>query len=109
MTSTDLRFMALNLSANCLVLGESTLMESTTDRRPSRTSCEKMEAMPARYIFLFSFWVKFSSGLFGKIRPPPRHSGEDVIPARALPVPFCLNGFLVECLTCSRSFWARVP
>ena len=36
--------------------------------------------------------------------PPPRHRGEDVIPARARPVPFCLNGFLVECLTCSRSF-----
>jgi len=47
--------------------------------------------------------------MFGKMRPPPRHSGEDVIPARARPVPFCLKGFLVECLTCSRSFWARVP
>ena len=25
-----------------------------------------------------------------------RHKGEEVIPARALPVPFCLKGFLVE-------------
>ena len=41
--------------------------------------------MPARYIFLLIFWVKFSSGLFGKIRPPPRHSGEEVMPARARP------------------------
>ena len=101
--------MALNLAASGLVLGESTLIESTTARRPSRASCEKMDAMPARYIFLLIFCVKFSSGMFGKMRPPPRHSGEEVIPARARPVPFCLKGFLVECLTCSRSFWARVP
>ena len=65
--------------------------------------------MPARYIFLFSFWLKFSSGLLGKMRPPPRHSGEEVMPARALPVPFWRNGFLVECLTVARSFCARVP
>ena len=45
--------------------------------------------MPARYIFLLTFWVKFSSGLFGKIRPPPRQSGDEVMPARARPVPFC--------------------
>eukprot|EP01139_Manchomonas_bermudensis_P023497 Amastigsp_a841191_67.p5 type:complete len:128 gc:universal Amastigsp_a841191_67:1310-927(-) len=108
-TSTDLRFMALNLSARTFVLGESTVSESTTARRPSRANWEKMEAMPARYIFLLIFCVKFSSGMFGKMRPPPRHSGEEVIPARARPVPFCLNGFFVECLTCSRSFWARVP
>ena len=25
-----------------------------------------------------------------------RHKGEEVIPARARPVPFCLKGFLVE-------------
>ena len=72
------------------------LIESTTARRPSRASCERIEAIPARYIFLLIFCVKFSSGIFGKIRPPPRHRGEDVIPARARPVPFCLNGFLVE-------------
>src|SRR4029078_12968486 len=101
--------MALTGAASCLVLGESTVIESTTARRPSRASWEKMDAMPARYIFLLIFWVKFSSGLFGKIRPPPRHSGEDVIPARARPVPFCLNGFLVECLTCLRCFCALVP
>ena len=55
--------------------------------------------MPARYIFLLTFCVKFSFGLFGKIRPPPRHSGDDVMPARARPVPFWRHGFLVECLT----------
>src|SRR5664279_2147892 len=100
--------MALNLAAKGLVLGESTLMESTTAKRPSRANCDKIDAIPARYIFLLIFCVKFSSGMFGKIRPPPRHNGEEVIPARARPVPFCLKGFLVEWRTCSRSFWARV-
>ena len=38
----------------------------------------------------------FTQKINKKIRPPPRHSGEDVIPARARPVPFCLKGFLVE-------------
>jgi len=32
----------------------------------------------------------------GMTSSPPRHRGEEVIPARARPVPFCLNGFLVE-------------
>jgi hypothetical protein len=68
-----------------------------------------MAAMPARYIFLLTFCVKFSSGLFGKMRPPPRHSGDEVMPARARPVPFWRHGFLVECFTSARSSWARVP
>jgi len=65
--------------------------------------------MPARYILRFNFCVKFSSGLFGKMRPPPRHSGEDVMPARARPVPFWRHGFLVEWRTSLRVFCLRVP
>ena len=65
--------------------------------------------MPARYIFLFTFWVKFSSGEFGNVRPPPRQIGLDDMPARARPVPFWRHGLRVECLTVVRSFCARVP
>jgi len=57
---------------------------------------KKMYRAGMASIFLLIFCVKFSSGMFGKIRPPPRHRGDEVIPARARPVPFCLNGFLVE-------------
>ena len=39
--------------------------------------------MPARYILRFTLCEKFSSGEFGKILPPPRHSGLEVMPARA--------------------------
>ena len=65
--------------------------------------------MPARYILRFTLCEKFSSGEFGKILPPPRHSGLEVMPARARPVPFWRHGFLVEWCTSPRSFCARVP
>ncbi len=65
--------------------------------------------MPARYIFLLTLCEKFSSGEFGKVRPPPRQIGDEVMPARARPVPFWRHGFFVLCLTVSRFFWARVP
>ena len=65
--------------------------------------------MPARYILRFTLCEKFSSGEFGKILPPPRHSGLEVMPARARPVPFWRHGFLVEWFTSPRSFCARVP
>ena len=57
--------------------------------------------------------VKFSSGLFGKVRPPPRHSGDEVDPARARPVPFWRQGFLVDRkstrLNSSHSRRSRMP
>ncbi len=65
--------------------------------------------MPARYILRFTFWVKFSSGLDGKILPPPRHSGLEALPARARPVPFWRHGFFVDLATSLRPFCSRVP
>src|SRR5690606_22744465 len=99
---------SLSFAAACLVLGESRSKASRRAMRSSRASCEKMARRPARYIFLLTLWLKFSSGEFGKVRPPPRQIGEDVMPERARPVPFWRHGFLVECLTVPRSFWARL-
>ena len=82
---------------------------STTLRRSSRASCDRIDATPARYIFLFSFCVKFSSGLDGKILPPPRHSGLEAMPARARPVPFWRHGLRVDLAISLRPFCARVP
>ena len=65
--------------------------------------------MPARYILRFTFCAKFSSGEFGKILPPPRHSGLLAWPARARPVPFCAHGFLCDLLMSARPFCLRVP
>src|SRR5690606_5901547 len=109
MMSTESRPRVFSFWAAALVLGDSRENESTTAMRPSRASCDRIERIPARYIFLLTFWLKFSSGEFGKARPPPRHSGDEVMPARARPVPFWRQGFLVECLTSARSFWARLP
>jgi hypothetical protein len=58
--------------------------------------------MPARYILRFTLWLKFSSGEFGKILPPPRHNGLEVMPARARPVPFCRHGLRLPPATADR-------
>src|SRR6185503_5082444 len=108
-TSTSSKPSAFTFCASILVFGASTLNSSTTRRRSSRASCDRIDAMPARYILRLTLWEKFSSGEFGKILPPPRQSGLEVMPARAQPVPFCRQGFLVEWLTAPRSFCAREP
>ena len=94
MTSTLVEAHRLQLLREQLGLGLLDGELSTTRRRSSRASCDRIDAMPARYILRFTFCVKFSSGVFGKILPPPRHSGLEVMPARARPVPFWRHGFL---------------
>ncbi len=84
-------------------------MSSTTASRPSRTSCDSIDAMPARNILRLTLCVKFSSGELGKILPPPRQSGLFAWPARARPVPFCAHGFLCDLLMSARPFCARLP
>src|SRR5688572_17291033 len=108
-TSTWSKPIAFTFWASILVFGASILNSSTTRMRSSRASCERIEAMPARYILRLTFCEKFSSGELGKILPPPRHSGLEVMPARARPVPFWRHGFLVEWFTAPRSFCAREP
>src|SRR5438309_6630876 len=108
-TSTPSKPIDLTFCASSLVFGCATRKSSTTRTRSSRASCDRIEQSPARYILRFTLCEKFSSGEFGKILPPPRHSGLEVMPARARPVPFCRQGFLVEWLTAPRSFCARVP
>jgi hypothetical protein len=65
--------------------------------------------MPARYILRLTFWLKFSSGEFGKILPPPRHSGLEAIPARARPVPFWRHGLRVDLAISLRSSACGCP
>src|SRR6266568_3042070 len=108
-TSAEPRPIFLSFCARSFVFGASTLKLSTSFRRSSRASCDRIEHIPARYILRFTFCEKFSSGIFGKILPPPRHSGLATSPARARPVPFCRQGFLCEWRTSLRPFCARVP
>src|SRR3989304_9719169 len=101
--------MARIFCASSLVLGASSAKASTTDSRASRASWERIEQMPARYILRFTLWLKFSSGRFGKILPPPRHNGLEAAPARARPVPFWRHGFLPDLEKSLPPFLARVP
>ena len=66
MISTSSRPMPFSFAASSLVLGESSVNFSTTASRSSRASCDRIELTPARYILRLSFWLKFSSGRFGK-------------------------------------------
>ena len=65
--------------------------------------------MPARYIFLFTLCVKFSSGRIREDAAATTPQRARLMPARARPVPFWRHGLRVECLTSLRSFCARVP
>ena len=58
--------------------------------------------------FLFNFNLVVL-GFGPKITPPPLHSGERLDPARALPVPFCCQGFLPPPRTSLLVFVATVP
>src|SRR5208283_236619 len=100
---------ALIFCANSFDFGASSASCSTTESLPSRTSCDRIEAIPARYILRLTLCAKFSSGELGKILPPPRHNGLFACPARARPVPFCAHGFLCDLLISPRDFCARVP
>ena len=108
MISTVLQAHRLDLLREQLGLRRVDAKLSTTDSRSSRASCDRIDARPARYILRLTFCEKFSSGEFGKILPPPRHSGLEAIPARARPVPFCAHGFLCDLLMSLRPFCARV-
>ncbi len=52
-----LREPTLNLSKKSLVLCVSTLNESAINKRPSLINCERITLIPARYIFLFNFFL----------------------------------------------------
>src|SRR3972149_9829033 len=91
--------------ASSFVLGASTENFSTTLSLSSRASCDRIAAIPARYILRLTFWLKFSSGELGNALPPPRHIGLAVSPARARPVAFWGHGFFPEMGTARPAFW----
>src|SRR3972149_10476334 len=93
--------------ASSFVLGASTENFSTTLSLSSRASCDRIAAIPARYILRLTFWLKFSSGELGNALPPPRHIGLAVSPARARPGPFWRPGFFPAWRSFPRAFLGR--
>ncbi len=54
--------------------------------------------------FLFIFLGLFFLNFWAKVTPPPLQIGERIVPALALPVPFCFQGFLPPPLTADLFF-----
>src|SRR5437764_6383101 len=83
----------LNTPATRAVLGApSTTMPSITCTAFSFARRDSAETSAARR-WRFGMSVRWLCGLGPNARPPPGMSGDVFEPWRALPVPFCLNGF----------------
>jgi hypothetical protein len=56
------------------------------------------------YIFLLIFLGLIFLNFLAKVTPPPLQIGDLIVPALALPVPFCFHGFLPPPLTADLFF-----
>ena len=75
---------------------------------PSAARSDSAERSARLIIFFGVFW-SYLRGLGPRATPPPLKCGARVEPWRALPVPFCLNGFLPPPLTSARVLVLCVP
>ena len=91
-----------------LVFGASKPHESTTTILPSAARSLSAERSASLIIFLGVFW-SYLRGFGPWATPPPLMCGERLEPWRALPVPFCLNGFLPPPRTSARVLVLCVP
>src|SRR5262245_20545029 len=78
---------------NSLVLGELSLMSSTTTTSPALSRSLSALRSASCLVRALTFFAKLR-GFGPKTTPPPAHNGERNEPARARPVPFCRHGFL---------------
>src|SRR5699024_10632091 len=87
-------FSASNNWTTSLVLGCSNCKSSSTSKLSPCTFEDEADFNAKRRTFLGSFVLQFLAVVGPNTTPPPTHCGERVEPWRALPVPFCLHGFL---------------
>src|SRR5256885_5217329 len=94
MISTESQPSFLNWAPSPLVLASFTCASSITTSLPSACFAERALLRPSRRTF---FWRSkpWSRTTGPKITAPPRNCGERRLPARARPVPFWRQGFLV--------------
>src|SRR5271169_7214215 len=90
------------------VFGEDNFKSSTTTTSPALRRSLKAFRNASERVFLETFFEK-SRGFGPKTTPPPRHRGERNEPARARPVPFCFQGFLLVPATSPTFFVQAVP
>src|SRR5262245_42786030 len=82
------------MERNPLVLGDSNLNSETTWTSPALSRSVRALRKASCLVCALTFLRK-SRGLGPKTTPPPAHSGERNEPARARPVPFWRQGFLL--------------
>ena len=81
---------------------------STTINESFFTLSDKMHLKAKCFVLTLTFFEKvFGDG--PKIDPPPLFNGDLLVPCLALPVPFCLNGFLPPPETADLFFVELVP
>src|SRR5271170_3098512 len=90
------------------VFGEASFKSSTMTTSPSLRRSLKALRNASCLVFLEMVLLK-SRGLGPNTTPPPAHSGERTEPARARPVPFCFQGFLLEPWTSPAVLVQAVP
>src|SRR6185369_550803 len=95
-------------ASNSLVFGCASSILSTTFISPSRAFCASALASALRRVDAGRRYA-YERGCGPKIVAPPLQIGERLEPARARPVPFCLNGFLPPPRTNARVLVALVP
>ena len=99
---------ALSAALASLVLGVVKPHSSMTTTLPSAARSLSAERKASLIIFLGVFW-SYLRGLGPSATPPPLKCGARMEPWRALPVPFCLNGFLPPPRTSARVLVLCVP
>src|SRR3954471_14893641 len=105
--SADRQPSALTCLANTPVLPSAAASCSTTSL-PSAAFCDSAEIRPRRRTFLFRLYsCERTTGPCAT--PPVRNCTDRRLPWRALPVPFCLYGFLVVPETSATPFTLCVP
>src|SRR5205814_8725768 len=97
-----------NNSTKTFVFGESRVISWTMRTSPAfNRSVNALRR--ARYLVLRDTVLLKSRGLGPKTTPPPRQRGEANEPARARPVPFCFQGFLLVPATSPTFLVQAVP
>ena len=99
---------ALITSLNDFVFGVSKSKSSTTEIAFAFNFKLKADLLANLLTFLLSFW-EYDLTLGPKIVPPPLKSGFFILPALAVPVPFCFLIFLVLPVISALSLVLLVP
>ena len=100
---------SLSFKESSLVFGDASSKSWEINILFSFARFERIDLIADLYIFLLIFLGSEDLDLAANVTPPPFQIGLLDVPALALPVPFCLQGFFPPPLTWDLFFCALVP